>query len=264
MLLEELYCEKRMKFNPCIVIPIFNHGELIQNTIDSLNQYSLPILIIDDGSDQKTKMVLEDINKNIQNVCVETLANNIGKGGAVIKGIQLAEEKKFTHALQIDADGHHDVNDIPKMLQEAKKFPERMISGCPIYNESVPKARFYGRYVTHVWVWIETLSLEIKDSMCGFRIYPVESCIELFRNYKLGQRMDFDTEVMVKFFWSGGKFKFLPTKVIYPEYGISHFDVWRDNWRQTKMHTRLFFGMLIRLPYLLKRNLLKRKFRKAQ
>lgn len=246
-----------MKFNPCIVIPIFNHGDLITNTVAELAEYNLPILIVDDGSDQNTKIVLNDISQNFKNISIETLKNNIGKGGAVIKGICLAKEKKFTHAIQIDADGQHDINDIPKMLKEANDFPERMISGYPIYNESVPKARFYGRYVTHVWVWIETLSLEIKDSMCGFRIYPVKACFELFKKYNLGKRMDFDTEVMVKFFWEGGHFKFLPTKVIYPEHGVSHFDVWRDNWRQTKMHTKLFFGMLIRIPYLLKRKLKK-------
>jgi hypothetical protein len=43
----------------------------------------------------------------------------------------------------------------------------------------------------------------------------------------------------------------LPTRVTYPSDGISHFDVWRDNVRISRMHTRLFFGMLRRAPRLL-------------
>jgi hypothetical protein len=37
----------------------------------------------------------------------------------------------------------------------------------------VPKGRLYGRYATHVWIWINTLSFEIRDSMCGYRVYPL-------------------------------------------------------------------------------------------
>jgi hypothetical protein len=45
----------------------------------------------------------------------------------------------------------------------------------------------------------------------------------------------------------------LPTRVIYPEDGISHFRMWRDNLRITAMHTRLVLGMLPRAPRLILR-----------
>jgi len=47
----------------------------------------------------------------------------------------------------------------------------------------------------------------------------------------------------------------LSTRVTYPSDGVSHFDVWRDNVRISRMHTRLFFGMLWRAPRLLWRRI---------
>jgi hypothetical protein len=65
--------------------------------------------------------------------------------------------------------------------------------------------------------------------------------------------MDFDTEIIVRLHWTGVPVRNRPTRVTYPEDGVSHFDLWRDNLRISAMHARLFFGMLRRLPRLLAR-----------
>lgn len=137
------------------------------------------------------------------------------------------------------------------MLALAERHPEALISGQPIYDDSIPRSRLYGRWITHVWVWIETLSLQLKDSMCGFRVYPVSPTLQLAARVSLGKRMDFDTEVMVRLYWQGNTSYFLPTRVTYPPDGLSHFDALKDNVRISLMHTRLFFGMLPRIPALL-------------
>jgi hypothetical protein len=127
-----------------------------------------------------------------------------------------------------------------------------VIYGVPIYDADVPRSRLYGRYLTHVWVWINTLSFDIRDSMCGFRVYPLPPTLALL---PLPPRMDFDVEVMVRLHWAGLKFQPILTQVVYPQGGLSHFRLWRDNARISWMHTRLFFGMLLRLPVLLWRKL---------
>ncbi|MDG2682298.1 glycosyltransferase family 2 protein, partial [Vibrio parahaemolyticus] len=66
-------------------------------------------------------------------------------------------------------------------------------------------------------------------------------------------RMDFDIEILVRMYWEGVDIDFVPTRVIYPEGGISHFDALWDNVKISWMHTRLFFGMLPRIPSLLAR-----------
>ncbi|WP_318504274.1 glycosyltransferase family 2 protein [Photobacterium leiognathi] len=239
-------------FNPCFLIPCYNHGATVPAVIDALTSYGFPIIIVDDGSELATRKILSEQAKR-PNITVVTLPKNQGKGGAVIAGIKQADRLGFSHALQIDADGQHDLAALPKLLEESQAHPEALISGQPIYDDSVPKSRLYGRYATHIWVWIETLSFNIKDSMCGFRSYPIRSIINVINHNKLGLRMDFDTEIMVRFYWDNGDIRFIDTKVIYPEDGISHFDALWDNVKISWMHTKLFFGMLPRIPKLIKR-----------
>ena len=236
-------------FRPCVVIPCYNHGATMAGVLARLQPFELPCIIVDDGSEPETKQCLAQLT----GVTLIELKTNQGKGAAVITGLKAALKAGFTHAIQLDADGQHCIEDVPRFLDEARAHPESLISGTPIYDDSVPKSRLYGRYVTHVWVWIETLSLSLKDSMCGFRVYPLAATLAVIEKYRPGKRMDFDTEIMVRLYWAGTDSRFLGTRVIYPPDGLSHFDALRDNLRISWMHTRLFFGMLPRIPALLSR-----------
>ena len=238
-------------FRPCVLIPCYNHGAMIASVLARLAPFGLPCLVVDDGSDESTRKVLERLAAEQPEMVLIRLAENAGKGAAVIKGLEACARAGYTHAVQVDADGQHAIEDIPRLLALAERHPDALISGQPIYDDSIPRSRLYGRWVTHVWVWIETLSLQLKDSMCGFRVYPVSPTLRLAAREPLGKRMDFDTEVMVRLFWQGNTSVFLPTRVTYPQDGLSHFDALKDNLRISLMHTRLFFGMLPRIPGLL-------------
>lgn len=220
--------------------------------LDRLQKFNLPCLIIDDGSEPATARELQRLASEMSHISLTRLAENQGKGAAVVAAFRQAAALNYTHAVQVDADGQHQLDDLPAMLAEAQQYSSELISGQPVYDDSVPKSRLYGRYITHVWVWIETLSLSLKDSMCGFRVYPLQPCLELIQHHRLGERMDFDTEIMVRLYWQGTPSRFLPTRVTYPQDGLSHFDALRDNLRISWMHTRLFFGMLPRIPQLLR------------
>ena len=238
-------------FRPCVLIPCYNHGAMIARVLSRLAPFGLPCLVVDDGSDAVTRRELERLAAEQPQMTLVRLAQNAGKGAAVIRGLEECARTGYTHAVQVDADGQHAIEDIPKLLALAERHPDALISGQPIYDDSIPRSRLYGRWITHVWVWIETLSLQLKDSMCGFRVYPVSPTLRLAAREPLGKRMDFDTEVMVRLYWQGNTSVFLPTRVTYPQDGLSHFDALKDNVRISLMHTRLFFGMLPRMPGLL-------------
>ncbi|MFS1483861.1 MULTISPECIES: glycosyltransferase family 2 protein [Vibrio] len=244
---------KESNYNACFLIPCFNHGTTMPAVVSSLHHFELPIIIVDDGSELATKQFLTPLAES-PNVTLVTLEQNQGKGGAVKAGIKRAQELGFSHAIQIDADGQHDLEALPALVEASQAKPQRLISGQPIYDDSVPKARLYGRYATHIWVWIETLSLSIKDSMCGFRAYPIDKTQIVLNKYDVGSRMDFDIEILVRLYWEGCDIDFVETRVIYPENGISHFDALWDNVKISWMHTRLFFGMLPRAPKLIARH----------
>ena len=237
-------------FRPVAVIPVYNHGEAVGAVAANVRANALHCILVDDGSSADCAAVLDTLAQ-APDVTLVRLALNQGKGGAMMAGLRAAAAAGYSHALQIDADGQHDAGDIPAFLARAAAAPGAVICGVPVYDETVPLGRLVGRYATHVWVWINSLSLEIRDSMCGFRVYPLAPVVQLFDDARLGRRMDFDPEVLVRLHWRGLKIVSIPTRVTYPQDGLSHFRLGLDNWLITKMHTRLAFGMLLRSPLLL-------------
>lgn len=235
----------------CFVIPVYNHPHYIEALVEHLDHFQKPIILVNDGSDAACTTLLHHIAEQHPSVELVEHSHNQGKGQAVITGLRHAHKLGFSHALQLDSDGQHDWQDVAKFLEISAQHPEAMVIGQPVFDESVPKKRLYGRYATHIWVWINSLSFDIKDSMCGFRVYPLAATIKVLDSAKFQPRMGFDSEILVRLKWANVPFINVPTKVIYPEGGISHYHVWRDNLGMSKAHAKLLGGMLIRLPKLL-------------
>lgn len=235
----------------CAVIPSRNHYTALPAIIARLKAEHLAVYIIDDGSDAVARTSIAALNDPPNGIRVQRFETGRGKGAAVVAAMQAAMADGFTHALQIDADGQHDLAALPRFIELAKRYPNALICGRPIYDDSVPLGRRIGRWITHFWVWIETLSLRIPDSMCGFRLYPLRPCAELFAHTMPRPGMEFDTDIIVRLFWRGVAPVWLGVRVHYPPGNISNFDMWHDNVRISLMHTRLFLTMLVRLPWIL-------------
>ncbi|MBI6923246.1 glycosyltransferase family 2 protein [Pseudomonas putida] len=235
---------------PCAVIPVYNHEQAVPAVVDDLLRAGLPCVLVDDASDAGCAQVLARLAE-LTNVFLVTLPVNQGKGGAVMAGLREAARLGFSHALQVDADGQHDLGDVQTFLEQSRHAPQALVCGYPQYDDSVPKGRLYARYLTHVWVWINSLSLQIPDSMCGFRVYPLPATLALIDTVRLGKRMDFDPEILVRLAWRNQPMRWLPTRVHYPQDGLSHFRLVHDNALISKMHAKLFFGMLVRAPAIL-------------
>ncbi len=240
---------------PCIIIPVYNHEHAIAQVISKLKPFGIPCLLVNDGSSAACTEVLEDCAR--QEAGWLTLLNrpeNGGKGAAVIDGFNAAQRLGYTHAIQIDADGQHNIDDIPRFLEAGRLNPEAMILGQPVFDESVPKNRLYGRRVTNLWIAINTVSSAIADGMCGFRLYPLAAVGKLINTTRIAQGMDYDIEIVVRLYWQGVEAINIPTAVCYPYDGVSHFRLLHDNVMISKTHARLFFGMLIRFPQLILRH----------
>lgn len=241
----------------CAVIPVYNHGRTLFRLMETLRESGLPAVLVDDGSNAETKADILRLLQAFPEINHVSLPKNKGKGGAVCAGLLVAQKLGFSHALQIDADGQHDLTAIAFFLKAAAKHPKALIGGMPQYDENVPKNRERGRKITNFWVMLETLSIDIPDAMCGFRVYPLKSVCKLVEKGFSDYRMGFDIEVLVRLYWGGVQMHFYPVKVSYPANGISHFRMIRDNLRISRVHAILFFGMLVRVPLLLLRKLKK-------
>lgn len=246
--MSEKTCTSRVA--ACAIIPVYNHPSTIAAVVAGLRWHDLPVILVDDGSEPVCAAVLAEIAAADASVSLVRLSHNHGKGYAVIAGARAALARGFSHGLQIDADGQHDTDAVPQALRQASLHPAAMINGVPVFDASIPRARLYGRWLSHMLVWVQTWSLAVRDAMCGFRIYPLVQFVALADRYPISPRMDFDIDIAVRMVWANVPVQCVPVAVHYPTDGVSHFRMWRDNVRITCLHLRLLAGMLVRVPVL--------------
>jgi glycosyltransferase involved in cell wall biosynthesis len=241
-----------------VLIPSYNTGETVYTTVREARQYWEPVWVVVDGSNDGTDKGLMKMAESDPGLKVFVLPHNQGKGSAILHGLRAAIEAGFTHALAMDADGQHPAGMIPQFMSLSQQNPDAVVLGRPVFDASAPALRVRGRKISNWWTNLETLWQGVGDSLFGFRVYPVEPLHDVMKNSPWMRRFDFDTEVVVRLCWRGIQPLNLDSPVRYlrpEEGGVSHFNYLRDNVLLTWMHTRLFFGFLIRLPLLLWRRL---------
>ncbi len=240
------------ELRPWILIPIFDHGDTITAIVDQIDGIA-PCLIVDDGSGAATRVVLEQLAESNAGVEVHRVDPNGGKGAALRCGFRLACEGGATHVIHLDADGQHELADLPRFIEAIRAEPEALILGKPIFDDSVDRARLYARQVSRAIVWLCTYSFAIDDPLCGYRAVPLASTLALLEKESLGDRMEFEPGLAVTLYWAGVPVRNLPTRVRYLPGGLSHFDGLRDTLRMARLYTRLLARSVPRMPGLLVR-----------
>lgn len=223
------------------LVPFYNHPQNIKTLIAALKTYELPVIVVDDGSDEASKLILTELERT-EGILLLTRAQNGGKGIAMKDGFKFALERGFSHVLQIDADFQHDAALIGEFLRQSEAYPQSIVCANPIYGEDAPKSRVHGRKITNFWVAINTLSLGVKDAMCGFRVYPLEQLKKAVAKSKTN-RMEFDIEILVNAVRQGISVRWIDTYVRYEKGGVSHFKMLRDNALISLMHAKCFFSL---------------------
>jgi glycosyltransferase involved in cell wall biosynthesis len=226
-------------FRPCALIPTYDNPKTIRAVVESVRRHVPDVVVVDDGSAAEGRQAVAALGRDGL-AHVHHREHNGGKGAAVKSGFRVAADLGFTHALQVDADGQHELEDAPRLLAAAREDPDALVLGAPIYDETAPKGRLVGRRITQWWTNLETGGRIIDDPMCGFRVYPLARALAV---RVPADRMDFDIEVAVRMVWAGARVINVPTKVKYialDDGGVSHFKMFGDNVRISWMHTRLY------------------------
>lgn len=231
------------EFRPCALVPTYDNPRTIRAVVGRLREHLPDVIVVDDGSGPEGERAAAALEAEGLARVVRR-AQNGGKGAAVKDGFARARELGFSHAVQVDADGQHDLSDLPEFIEKSRGNPGALILGEPRFDASAPRARLWARKITLFWTHIETLGRVIGDPMCGFRVYPLA---QVARVECAGDRMDFDIEIAVRMAWAKTPIINLPTRVRYvpaAEGGVSHFRLVRDNVAISLMHTRLVLRLL--------------------
>ena len=244
-----------------VLIPSYNPGGKVFETVQAAREHWHPVWVVVDGSTDGTGAALVSMAQRDPGLRVLLRPRNGGKGAAVLDGLSEALRQGFTHALVMDSDGQHPSSRIPAFMEASVARPEAMVLGNPVFDASAPAIRVKGRRISNWWANLETLWAGIEDSLCGFRVYPIAPLVREMRASLGMRRFDFDVEAVVRLAWRGVPAVNLRAPIRYfsaAEGGVSHFNYLRDNVLLTSMHTRLLAGFLVRLPLLLTRRLARR------
>lgn len=239
----------------CVLIPSYNSGSLLRQTLESVLSVWDDVFVVIDGSTDGSDKEIEELGMG-KGLRVIRMPENRGKGSAVLEGIALAGNEGFTHALAMDADGQHPAEYVLRFMEAGEKHPNALVLGEPVFAEDAPALRVQGRKISNWWANLETCWWGINDSLFGMRLYPIAPLQKVFSETSFARRFDFDPEVAVRLCWKGVPVLNLKTPVRYlsmEEGGVSQFRYLRDNTLLTGMHLRLFFGFAVRLPVLLLR-----------
>lgn len=239
-------------FRCCAIVPTFENPKTIRSVVERIRAHLPDVIVVDDGSGPDGQKACETL---ADDGLAEVLRapGNRGKGAAMRRGFRAAGERGFSHAIQIDADGQHEIEALPRFLEASRAAPESAIFATPVYDETAPRSRRIARQITHFWVNLEVGPGLIDDALIGFRLYPLAATLAL---PLICNRMTFDVESAVELAWAGVPIQNLPVGVRYlseEEGGKSHFKMVRDNLRLSFLHARLctrasFLTLLGRSP----------------
>ncbi len=236
---------KKNKF--AIIIPVFNHGEMIPSVIKDAKKLNFPVFVIDDGSTDSTF----DNIKKIKGIIILRHLENKGKGAAILTGMKEAS-KYADWAITIDADGQHDPKDALTLINSIVPGTRPVVIGVrmDMSGNDVPWTSRFGRGFSNFWIWLSG-GPAVKDSQSGFRIYPLPEILQLdIKSY----RYQFEVEILVKTKWEGIPVLEAPISVCYTPgtKRVSHFRPFIDFLRNSKTFARLIL-MRILIPAFLRR-----------
>jgi len=202
---------------PCVIIPCFNHAATVLSVAAAASNYC-PVVIVDDGSD--SPLVAP------KNCSLIRLHRNSGKGAALTAGFKRAAALGFTHAITMDADGQHFVDDLPAFLARARERPNALVVGVrDFFAAQCPAARRRSNWLSTIGFRVVT-GLRLEDAQCGFRCYPVA----LTQRVKTrAGHYAFESEFMVRAVWIGAPLATVPVRCSYAPFQLrqSHFrPVW--------------------------------------
>ncbi len=236
-----------------VIIPSYNSGPLLEGTLRAVLDNWSPVVCVVDGSADGSETMARELARRTNHLHIVSHPANMGKGAAVVTGLEFARAAGWTHAAVVDADGQHEASDLPRFMEASRLHPEAMVLGRPVFGPDAPALRVLGRRIGNWFANLETWWGGIHDSLFGLRVYPVSPALETLRSIRGGRRFDFDTQLVVRLYWRGVLPVNLPTKVRYHSAsfgGVSHFDYLRDNLLLTRAHAGLLLESFLLAPRL--------------
>jgi len=196
-----------------IVIPAFNEEKTIAKVIEKSLNYADKVVVVDDGSDDKTSIIAKNQGAEVFKHCI-----NLGLGAALITGFKAALKFGADVVITLDADGQHNPREVPKLVKEIKKgyqfvIGSRMKKGLA----EMPFLRYFYNLIANVVTFL-FYGVWSSDSQSGLRAFSKKA----LKNMGLkSQKMEVSSEFFGEVKKHNLKFKEIKIRPIYTKYSLS-------------------------------------------
>jgi glycosyltransferase involved in cell wall biosynthesis len=189
------------------VIPCLNEEATISSLIQGLRPLLPTVLVIDDGSTDRTRVLAEAEGAEV--LCHPA---NRGKGAALRTGWGAAHSMGFTWAMTLDGDGQHSPEDVPAFLRCAEAHPAALVIGDRMGDAA--RMPWLRRRVNR---WMsrrlsQAAGRPLPDSQCGCRLMNLDALATLALST---EHFEIESEVLLAFLGAHYEVRFVPIRSIY-------------------------------------------------
>jgi len=222
------------------VIPAYNEGATVLSVIDSLHEFasSFDVLVVDDGSTDNTADLAREAGARVIHHPF-----NLGIGGAVQSGFQFALEEGYDYMVQVDGDGQHRADELPKLLDGmAQDSTLDMVCGSRFLTDGDYPAPISRRTGIHIFSFLlsRIVGQPVSDPTSGFRLYN-RRAIDLFaRDYPHDYP---EVEAVLMVHWHRLRMREVPVRMMQRGGGVSSIRSGKSAYYMVKVLLAIFIGL---------------------
>jgi len=172
-------------------LPVYNEEKHLLEVLEEVRKYSGDILVVDDGSQDRTPLLLQEM----EGIAVVRHPRNLGYGAGLRTAFEFALEHSYDVLVTIDCDGQHEPRLIPELAAAVyadEEQPWDIVSGSrylEIFDDNSLPPEDRRRINMEITRELrECFGLELTDSFCGFKAYRVDA-LKCFEITELGYAM---------------------------------------------------------------------------
>ena len=157
-----------------LVVPAFNEEKTVSQIIEGIADKGYNVILVNDGSKDKTlKLAIESKRKYPNQIFVVSHVINRGLGAALKTGMVVALNKGAKYIITFDADGQHEIEDIPKVCKPLQDGEADVVIGARPF-EDMPISKSFANIIMNALTLI-FYGRKVKDSQSGLRAFTAHA-----------------------------------------------------------------------------------------